>query len=77
MALIEPRPNAGEVPRQQFMDALDRMLSDTHQHLTQVVLGIEGIQLCRLGQRIDRGGAFAPGIRPGEQPVLAVMDRCS
>ncbi len=59
LTLIEPRPDVGEVPRQQFMDPLDRMFCDTLQHLAQVVLGIEHVQLCGLGQRVDCCEAFS------------------
>jgi hypothetical protein len=47
------------------MDPLDRMFSDTLQHLAQIVLGIEDIELRGLCQRVDRRGAFAAGIGRG------------
>jgi hypothetical protein len=47
------------------MDPLDRMFGDTLEHLAQVVFGIEGIQLCRFGQRVDSGGAFATLVGKG------------
>jgi hypothetical protein len=74
ISLIQPRPVAGEVPRQQFMDPFDRMFSDSLQHLTQVILGIERMQLGGLGQRVDCRCPLAARIRPGEQPILAVME---
>ena len=55
------------------MDPFDWMLRDSLQHLTQIILGIERMQLCRLGQQIDRGSPLATGIGPGEQPVLPIM----
>jgi hypothetical protein len=42
------------------MDALDRMFCDTLQHLAQIILGIECVQLRRLGQRINCSGTLAP-----------------
>ena len=36
------------------MDRLDWMFGDAFQHLAQIIFGIEGIQLRRLGQRVDR-----------------------
>jgi hypothetical protein len=32
------------------MDPLDRMFGDTLRYLTQVILGIERVQFCRLGE---------------------------
>ncbi len=73
VSLVEPRPDGGEVPRQQFMDLFQWMLSDPFQHLAQIFLGIEAIQFSGLGQRVDRGSPLAAGVRSGEQPILAVM----
>jgi hypothetical protein len=47
------------------MDPLDRMFGDTLQDLAQVILGIAGIQLRRLGQRVDRRGPLAAGVGRG------------
>ena len=76
LTLIEPRPDAGEVPRQQFMDPLDRMFCDTLQHLAQVVLGIETTQFSGFDQRVGHSRSLTTGIRTGEQPVLSIMSMC-
>jgi hypothetical protein len=57
------------------MDPFDRMIGDPFQHLAQVVLGVEAVELGRLGQRIDRGGPLATSIRSREQPIFPFMDR--
>jgi hypothetical protein len=43
--LIQPGSDAGHVPRQQLVDPLGRMVSDTNEHLAQIVFGVETIQL--------------------------------
>ena len=52
------------------MDPSDRMIGDPFQHLAQIILGVEAVELCRFGQRIDRGGPPATGVRSCEQPVV-------
>jgi hypothetical protein len=37
-----------DVPRQQFVDAVDGMVCDAAQHLAQVPLGVQPIELGRL-----------------------------
>lgn len=45
------------------MDPLDRMFGDATPHLAQVVLGIEAVELRRLGQGVDRRDPLAASIR--------------
>jgi len=53
LALIQPLPDVGEVPRQQLMDAFHGMIGDAFQHLGQVVVRIEPVELGGFGQRVD------------------------
>ena len=55
------------------MDPFDRMFGDTIQHLAQIVLRIEAIQLGGLSQRVDRSRPVTTRVGPGEQPVLPPM----
>jgi hypothetical protein len=42
--------NNTEIPRQQFFDAVDRMLRDARQNVPQITLRIDSIQLRRSDQ---------------------------
>jgi hypothetical protein len=55
------------------MDPFDRMIGDPFQHLAQIILWVDTVELCRLGQRIDRGGPLATSIRSREQPIFPFM----
>jgi hypothetical protein len=57
-----------EIPRQQFVDAVDGMVGDTRQHLVQIGFGIETIELRRTDQTVDRRGALAASI--GRQLIV-------
>jgi hypothetical protein len=48
-----------EIPRQQFVDAVDGMVGDTRQHLAQIGFGIETIEFRRTDQAVDGSGAFS------------------
>ncbi len=56
-------------PRQQFVDAVDRMVSNALEHVGEIRLGIEAIQACRADQAIHRGGTFATEVGAGEQVI--------
>src|ERR1700733_2218122 len=71
LTLIKPCTDAGKIPRQQFMDPFDRMVCDACEDLAQIVLRIQHVQFCRLGQREDRCCPFATGIRAGMEPILS------
>lgn len=64
-------------PRQQLLDAIDRMLGDTLDHIAQVRLGIDAVELGRTDQAVDRGGTLAAGIGTGEQVILAPECNCA
>ena len=63
----------GEVPGQQFGDAVDRVIGDAREHVAQVGFGIEAVELGRADQAVDRGGALAAGIGAAKQVVLATQ----
>lgn len=46
-----------EVPRQEFIDPVDGMISDACKDLAEVGLWFEAIQLCSLDQRQDCSGS--------------------
>jgi len=58
-------------PRQQFVDALGRMVREPDRHVGQPGLRIDVVELCGLDQRVDGGGAVAARIRATEGPVAA------
>lgn len=67
------RQRRRHVPRQQLVDAVDRMVSDALKNIGEIRLGIEAIQACRADQAIHRGGTFATGVGAGEQVIPSVM----
>lgn len=46
------------VPRQQFVDAVDRMVSNALEHVGEIRLGIEAVQACRADQVCDSQTSF-------------------
>lgn len=52
-----------DVPGRQFGDALDRMVGDSLQHVAQIRLRIDPVQLGRSDQRVDGRGAVAALVR--------------
>lgn len=64
---------SAEVPRQQFLDAVDRMIGDALEHVAQIRLGVQPIEFGRLHQAVDRRGALATGVGAEEQVVLATQ----
>ena len=54
-----------KVPGQQLCDAVHRVVGDALQHLAQVGLGIEAVQLGRSEQAIESRGSFPAGVGTG------------
>ena len=52
IALIQPGADAAEVPRQEFVDAFNGMIGDLCQHVAQVVLRVEAVQLGGFDQAV-------------------------
>jgi hypothetical protein len=59
------------VPGQEFGNARRQVVSNAGEHVGEVVLRIETVELGAFDQRIDRGGAAAAGIGAGKQVTLA------
>ena len=69
--LIEPDAFSGQVPWQQFDDAVDGMIGDALDDATQVILGVEPVDLGGLGEAVDGSGTLASGVGTGKGPVAA------
>lgn len=62
-----------DVPWQQLFDAVDGMLGNALEHMAQIGLRIETVELGCPDQRVDRRRSLAALVRAGKQVVLAVM----
>ena len=54
-----------EVPRQEFVDAVDRVVGDAGQHVAEIGFGIENVEFGVTDQAVDCGGLLACGIGAG------------
>ncbi|PZW90426.1 hypothetical protein DFS13_13925 [Burkholderia sp. 28_3] len=63
------RQRRRHVPRQQLVDAVDRMVSDALENIGEICLGIEAVQARRADQAIHRGSTFVTGVGAGEQVI--------
>jgi hypothetical protein len=59
------------VPGQKIGQPFGRIIGDAREHVMQIGLGIEAVQLGRLDQGIEDGRALGPEVGAGEQVVLA------
>lgn len=64
---------AGEryVPRQQFVDLADGVVCDAFEHMVEIELRVEAVELGGSEQRVDGGGTFSACVRSREEEVLA------
>jgi hypothetical protein len=60
--LIEPRPNAGNVPGQQFAHAVHGMAGDPFKDVAKIRLRIEPMQLRRFDKAVDCRRALPTGV---------------
>src|SRR4029453_14455085 len=60
-----------DVPRQQVVDAVDRMLGNAVEYLTQIRFRIDAVELRRSNQAVERGGMLPACIRSGKKIILA------
>jgi hypothetical protein len=60
----------GDVPRQQFLNAVDGMLADALEHMTQVGGRIDTVEKTGSDQAVDIGRALPAGIRTSEQKIV-------
>ena len=59
------------VPGQEFGNAPRRMVGDADEHVGEIVLRVETVELGTLDQGVDCSGAAASGIGAGKQIILA------
>ena len=52
----------GQVPRQEFLDTVHRMISNALQDMSQIELWIQIVEFGRAEQAVNGRGAFAAGI---------------
>jgi hypothetical protein len=58
---------SSDVPREQFVDAVDGMASNACEDVTQVTLRIKSIQFCGSDQAVNGCSPFSSRIRAREQ----------
>jgi hypothetical protein len=61
------------MPGQQIVDPVDRVVGNAGEDVAQVGLRIEAVQGRGLDQGVEDRGPAAPGIRAGEEVVLAAQ----
>jgi hypothetical protein len=62
-----------DLPRQQLIDTIDRMLGDAADHLTQVGLGVEAVEFARADQAVDCRRTLASRVRARNEEILPIM----
>lgn len=60
-------------PGQQFVDLADRMVGDVGQHVAQVRLGVDAVELAGADQGVDCGSALATAVRAAESTLWLVL----
>jgi hypothetical protein len=60
-----------DMPQQQGLDAVNGMLGDLTQQVTQIGRSVNLVQQARADQTVDIGSTLATGIRAGKQIILA------
>src|SRR6266511_5300912 len=59
-----------DVPGEQVASAIDGVVGDAAQHITQVGFGVEAVEFGGFDQAIEGGGAITAGVGPGKKIVL-------
>jgi hypothetical protein len=54
------------VPGQEFGKAVDWMIRNAREHVAQIGFRVQVIEFCGANQTVERGGAFAAGVRTRE-----------
>jgi hypothetical protein len=62
-----------DVPRQQFVDPIDRVVGDALQHVGQIGLRVQVVELGRTHEAVNRSRSFSAGIGTGKQVVFAAQ----
>lgn len=63
----------GEMPRQELLDTIDRVLGNVLEYVAQIGIGIQPIEPGSANQRVDRGRAPPARIGASEQIVLSAQ----
>jgi len=63
----------GDIPWQQFVESVDRVVGDSVEHLREVCLWFDAVELGSFDQGVDRRGAVAAGIGTGEQLIFSAQ----
>src|ERR1700729_2219808 len=61
----------GQVPGQEFLDTVDRVIGDALQDMAKIEFGVEIVELSRAEQAVNGRRAFAAGIGSGKEIILA------
>lgn len=56
----------GDVPRCEFIDAVNRMVGDAREHVAQIRLGIDAVEFCGANEAVAGGGTFVAGVCTSE-----------
>jgi len=56
----------GDVPWQRLFDAIDRMVGDAPEHITQIGFWVQAAEFGRSDQAVEGGSALATGIGSSE-----------
>ena len=67
------RKSGGEVPGQQSLKLVDRMVGDAFEDMAQVEFRVESVELRRTEQAVDGRSTLATGVRASEEVVLATQ----
>ena len=59
-----------DVPRQELIDPIDRMFGDALEHVAQIRLRVDVVQLRGADERVDRSGACSASVGNQVQKVV-------
>jgi len=60
----------GEVPGEDFDDAVNGMIGDAREHVAQIAFRVEAVEFSRADQAVEDSRAFTPSIGTGKEIVL-------
>lgn len=61
------------VPREEFVDAADRVRGDPREDVSQPGERVDAVEFAGFDQAVDGGGAAPSGVGAGKQPVLSAQ----
>jgi len=67
----EGSPLCGDVPWQQFVDAINRMIDNAAKHVAQISARFDVVQFAGRNERIHRRRAITAAVRPSEEEIAA------